>query len=162
MTGSAYALAAAGDHDAQVEMAHIVLADGLAGTVAMNDAILLALMWSNMAATSGNASHALTHAAVLLVQAGRAIEDGHTEAECQGVYAQALAITDRVADTGHARAELVALTLAAQLPAETIAKAQSLRANININPLSADERIEGDKGLNWIISRLNEVTKEGR
>ena len=98
-----YRHAANGNHDAQADMAWLSLQKAIDGKLASNDAVLLALMWTNMAATSGNASHALAHAAVLLVQAGQAVEDGHTEDECQDVYAQALAIADCVADTGHAR-----------------------------------------------------------
>lgn len=77
----------------------------MAGAVAMSDAVLLALQWTNMAATSGKARHALAYAGVVMIQASEAVNNGATEASCEDLYAEALAIIDKVASAGHGRAE---------------------------------------------------------
>lgn len=151
-----YRAAAAGDHDAQAEMVNRILAKGMAGTVANSDAILLALQWANMASTSGKAGHALAYAGVVMLQASDAISNGATEASCEDLFAEALAIIDKVASAGHGRAELVSLTLAAHMTAQGIAKAQARSADIVIAPLSDDERREDEAGLDWIVAFLGQ------
>jgi hypothetical protein len=47
-----------------------------------------------------------------MVQASQAMANGMPEASCENLFAEALAIIDKVADAGHARAELVSLALA--------------------------------------------------
>jgi hypothetical protein len=156
-----YRAAACGNHDAQIDMAWLVLRRAMDGKIAFSDGILLALMWSNMAATSGEAAHALAHAAVLLVQAGQAIEAGYSEKDCEDVFAQALAIADSAADAGHSRAELIGLDLASRMAVSTIARAQVLQANINIKPLTAEERSKDDEGLGWVVAKLGEIEEGG-
>jgi len=155
-----YRLAAAGDHDAQVSMASLCLAKGIDGRVSPSDATLMALVWANMASTSGKAPHALAYAGVIMVQASQAMANGMPEASCENLFAEALAIIDKVADAGHARADLVSLALAQHMTPDGIAKAQLLRACIYIEPLTADEREEDAAGLDWIVAVLSQQTEQ--
>ncbi len=151
-----YRAAAAGDHDAQVEMARRVLAKGMEGAVAISDAVLLALQWTNMAATSGKATHALAHAGTLMIQAGEALESGGTQAVRENLYVEALAIIDAVASAGHARAELISMALAAHMAPESIARAQVLGDAITIDPLTEQQRLYDQAGLAGVVAILGQ------
>ena len=156
-----YRLAAAGDHDAQADMAGLCLTKGMDGRVSPSDAALMALMWANMASTSGKATHALAYAGAVMVQASQAMANGMLEASCEDLFAEALAIIDKVADAGHARAELVSLALANHMTPDGIAKAQARRASIYIEPLTAEERQEDAAGIGWIVAVLSQQTEQG-
>ncbi len=149
-----YVLACSGDHDAQLQMAHLALAEGVAGVIPMRDAILEAKNWANMATTSGRARHMLAFAGMLLTQASFAVSNGVPEDDCGELMAGALAIVDKAADAGHSGAEMVSFALASRLKVKTIERAQAMQANIIIAPLTAEEKRDDQAGLDWLTSAL--------
>ena len=56
---SVYVRAAKGDHDAQLEMARLMMGCGEDGDLSPDSAVSLAMIWGHMASTSGKASHLL-------------------------------------------------------------------------------------------------------
>lgn len=97
----AFYRAANGDHDAQVEVAHRIVGQGLSGALPLDVAIALAVIWGNMAATSCRARHLLAYAGLLLAQISQAEGDPVPSGEHDDSFATALAIVDAVADAGH-------------------------------------------------------------
>ena len=151
---SLYFLASNGDHDAQLEMAHMALADGVSGVLPLRDAILEAKNWANMATTSGRVRHMLPYAGILLTQASLAVENGVAEDDCGELLSGALAIVDKAADLGHSGAEMVSFAIASRVSANTIEHAQSLRDQIIIAPLTDAEKRDDQAGLEWLANTL--------
>ncbi len=129
---AAYFRAARGDHDAQADMAELVLMQGLRGDLPVNDAIMMALTWAQMASTSRKSQHLLRYAGLLLAQETVAPAKDALSGTFDDSCAMALAITDAVADAGHSRAEIIACALAARLSPEVIAEAVRLKAQFSV------------------------------
>ena len=123
----AFFRAANGDHDAQVEVAHRIVGQGLSGELPLDASIALALIWGHMAATSCRAPHLLAYAGLLLAQLSQLGEEALTNPANDDSFATALAIVDAVADAGHSRAEVVSFALASRVTPAIIAKATALR-----------------------------------
>lgn len=151
---SLYFLASNGDHDAQVEMAQMALAEGVAGQVPMPDALVAAINWSHMATTSTRASHLLAYAGVLLSLASYAVSQGTPEEDCSEQLAAALAIVDKAADAGHSGAEMLSFALASRMSAIAVARAKVLRELVNIAPMSLDEKQQDQGSLEWLANIL--------
>lgn len=96
-------------------MAHLLIAQGLAGDLPLNAAFTLALIWGHMAATSCRALHLLAYAGLLLAQISQVEGDPVASGEHDESFATALAIIDAVADAGHGRAEVISFALASRV-----------------------------------------------
>ena len=149
-----YIRAARGDHEAQADMANLMIQQGRAGDVPMDAAITMALIWSHMATTSGKSAHLLGYAGLLLTQASRAPIDEYDSGAFDDAFATALAITDAVADAGHAQAEIIAFALASRVSPAVIAKAVEMKRWFVVAPLSDDDK-HGDIGaMQGIVDAL--------
>ena len=149
-----YFLAAKGDHDAQAEMARLMISSGVDGDVPIDTAVSLALFWGQMAATSRKASHLLGYAGLLLSELSRTSDEAVASGDCEDQFATALAIIDSVADAGHNRAEFISFAMASRVPAAVIAKASALKSQFAVEPLTDDEKRPDDAGMQMIAAAL--------
>ena len=150
----AFFRAANGDHDAQIDVANRIVAQGLAGELPLDAAIALALIWGHMAATSGRATHLLAYAGLLLAQLSQLDEETVSSPAQEDSFAMALAIVDAVADAGHSRAEVVSFALASRVSPVIIAKAKALKVGIVVAPLNDNDRREDNDGMIGMVEAL--------
>ena len=146
--------AAKGDHDAQMEMAHLMLSSGIDGDMPFDQAATLSLVWGHMAATSGKARHLLGLAGLLMAQISQATDEAVGAGTYDDDFATALAIVDAVADAGHSRAEVIAVALASRVSPLVIAKARDLKPQFVVDPLTDDEKIKDLGGMEGVIEAL--------
>ena len=151
---SVYFRAANGDHDAQDDIAQLIVERGVSGELPLGAAISWALIWAHMAATSGKARHLLGLAGLLMAQISQATDEAVGAGEYDDDFATALAIVDAVADAGHSRAEVIAVALASRVSPAIIAKASTLKLHFMVEPLTDHDRVEYDEGLFGMVEAL--------
>ena len=149
-----YFRAANGDHDAQDDIAQLIVERGVSGELPLDAAISWALIWGHMAATSGKARHLLGLAGLLMAQISQATDEAVGAGTYDDDFATALAIVDAVADAGHSRAEVIAVALASRVSPLVIAKARDLKPQFVVDPLTDDEKIKDLGGMEGVIEAL--------
>ena len=137
---SVYVRAAKGDHDAQLEMARLMMGCGVDGDLSPDSAVSLAMIWGHMASTSGKASHLLGYAGLLLADLSRAGDKVFEEATYEVELATALAVLDVVADAGHELAALLSGALASRMSSSLIAGATALKCQFEVEPLTDEDK----------------------
>ena len=150
-------LAAQGDHDAQMQMSRLMVEAGADGDLPLEGAICMAMLWAEMAATSGKAEHLFAYAGLLMAQASRAPDDA-VAGEYDDAFAVALAIIDVAADMGHSRAEFLSFAVATRVGPDVVAKAMALKPQFQMQPLTDAEMQGDDEWVRSIAAALQEDT----
>lgn len=123
-----YVLAAAGDHNAQSDMAHMCAQLGFDGQIPIPDALSFAELWARMAATSGETDHRLDLVTLLLWRASLAKSPQDDEAR-DTMNAESLMILGQAADEGSEQAGAVLVALADIVAPKIILRAIEMSAN---------------------------------
>lgn len=143
-----YFRAANGDHDAQLEVARRMLVAGVDGSLPIEGAVSLALVWGHMAATSGRAPHLLGYAGLLLADLSRLTDIKFDDASIAEQLATALALLDAVADAGHDQAAFLSNAMASRMPVSVIRLAVAMKSGVVVEPLrdEANHRSAAGRG----------------